>query len=85
MITHFKSLILFGIKSAQILKRNLIVNYLQEKLLITKVKSYGDEATDFHNKEMPKINSDYTCSAVINVDSGFKKDENYFLPVFLEE
>ena len=53
--------------------------------MITKVKSYGDEATDFHNKEMPKIDPDYTGSGVINVDSGFKKDENYFLPVFLEE
>ena len=48
-------------------------------------KSYGDETTDFHNKEMPKADSDYTCLAVISVDSALKKDENYYLQAFLKE
>ena len=51
----------------------------------TKIKSYGDKATDFHDKEIPKASSDYTCLAVINVDSTLKKDENYYLQVFLKE
>ena len=39
----------------------------------TKIKFYGDEVTDFHDKEAPKAGSYYSCSAVINVDSGLKK------------
>ena len=39
----------------------------------TKVKSYGDEATDFHGKEMPKAGSNHTCLAVIMIDSVLKK------------
>ena len=39
----------------------------------TKVKSFGDEATDFHDKEMPKAGSNHTCLAVIMIDSVLKK------------
>ena len=28
-------------------------------------KSYGDEATDFHDKEIPKMDFNHTCLAVI--------------------
>ena len=42
-----------------------------------KIKSDDDEATDFHDKELPKAGSNYTCLAVVNVDSVIKKDENY--------
>ena len=31
------------------------------------MRSYGCEATYFHDKEVPKIGSDYTCSAVISL------------------
>ena len=34
-------------------------------LKVSKRKSYGVEAIDFHDKEMPKVGSDYTCLAVI--------------------
>ena len=34
---------------------------------------------------MPKADSDYACLAVINVDSGFKKEEIYSPQVFLKE
>ena len=27
-----------------------------------------DEVTDFHNKEMPKVGSNYICPAVILID-----------------
>ena len=56
-----------------------------KKVLKTKIKSYGDEATGFHDEEMPKLRSNNTCSAVINVYSDLKKDKNYFLQVFLKE
>ena len=31
------------------------------------------------------MDSNYTCLAVISLDSGFKKDEKYYLQVFLKE
>ena len=43
-----------------------------KKFLKTKTKSYGDEATDFHDKEVPKVNSIYTYLAVILLDSTLK-------------
>ena len=50
-----------------------------------KIKSYCHGATDFHVKEMPKAGSDYTCLAIINVDSVLKKDESYYPQVFWKE
>ena len=50
----------------------------------TKIKSYGDEATYFHDKEISKSGSDYACLAVITIDSALKKEENYYLQVFLK-
>ena len=50
-----------------------------------KIKSYGDEATDIYDKEMPKAGSNHTCSAVITINSAFKKDENYEMQAFLKE
>ena len=32
-------------------------------------KSYGDKATGFHDKEIPKVGSNHTCLAVITIDS----------------
>ena len=51
----------------------------------TKIKSYGEEATDFHDKEVPKVGSNCNCLAAISLDSALKKDENYYLQVFLTE
>ena len=47
--------------------------------LKTKIKSYSDEATDFHDKEIPKVGSTRICLAVINLDPVLQKDENYNL------
>ena len=41
----------------------------------TKIKSCSDEATNFCDKEMPMVDSNYTCLAVKNVDSALKKEE----------
>ena len=51
----------------------------------TKIKSHGDEVTDFYDKEIPKVDSNYICLAVISFDSALKKDENYYPQVFLKE
>ena len=51
----------------------------------TKTKSYGDEVTDFYDKEIPKGASNYPCLAVISLDSALKKDENCYLQVFLKD
>ena len=51
----------------------------------TKAKSYCDEATGFHDKEVPKVDSNHTYLAIISLDFIFKKDENYYSQVFLKE
>ena len=51
----------------------------------TKIKSHGDENTDFYDKEIPEVDSNYICLAVISFDSALKKDENYYPQVFLRE
>ena len=37
------------------------------------------------NNEIPKVYSNYTCLAVILINFVLKKDENYYLQVFLKE
>ena len=39
----------------------------------------------FMIKKIPKVDSDHTCLSVISLDSVRKKDENYYLQVFLKE
>ena len=51
----------------------------------TKTKSHDDEVTDFYDKRIPKVDSNYNCLAVISLDSALKKDDNYYLQVFLKE
>ena len=50
-----------------------------------KTKSHGDEVTDFYDKEIPKVELNHTCLAVISLDNALKKDVNYYLQVFLKE
>ena len=50
---------------------------------LTKIKSHGDEVTDFYDKEIPKVDSNHTCSAIIIWIS--KKNWNYYPQVFLKE
>ena len=58
-----KNITIFEIKSA-IVDSEPIHN---KNLLKSKIK-YGDEVTDFHDKEMPKVGSIYTCLTVILID-----------------
>ena len=50
-----------------------------KKILKTTIKPYGDEATDFHNKEIPKVDSNHACLAVISLNSALNKDGNFYL------
>ena len=47
----------------------------------TKIKSHGNGVTDFYDKKIPKVDSNYTCLAVINLDFILKKDGSYYLQV----
>ena len=51
----------------------------------SKIKSRGDEVTDFYDKKCPKLDSSYTCLAVSSLDSALKKYDSYYLQVFLKE
>ena len=44
-------------------------NFLQ-----TKIKSFGDEVTHFHEKEVPKVDSNHACLAVISLHPALNKD-----------
>ena len=65
----------FLIKLALIYKKEfdsqLVYN---EKFLKTKVKSHGDEITDFYDKKIPKIDSNHICLTVITLDLLSKKE-----------
>ena len=39
-----------------------------KKSFKTKTKSHRDEVADFYDKEIPKVDSHHTCSAVISSD-----------------
>ena len=65
------------------LKKNLIANLFTVKhLQKTKIKPDGHEATENHNKKIPRAGSDYTCLAVIKINAVLKIDENCYSQVF---
>ena len=55
------------------------------EFLKTKIKSHGDEVTDFYDKKIPKVDSNHVFLAEISSDFAFKKNDNYYLQVFLKE
>ena len=56
-----------------------------KNFLKTKIKSCGDNATNFHDKKIPEVGFNYTYLAVILINVLLKKDANYYLQVFLKE
>ena len=50
-----------------------------------KLKFHADKVTDFYDKKVSKVGSYHISLAVISLDSALKKDENYYLEVFLKE
>ena len=56
-----------------------------KQFLKTKIKSYHDEVTDVCDKKRAKKDSSHTCSAVMSLDSVFKKDGNNYMQEFLKQ
>ena len=53
--------------------------------LKTKVKSHGNEVTDFYDKKIPNSGSNHTCLAVITLDSALKKNDSCYPQAFLKQ
>ena len=70
--------------SADIKKESHSEPVYNKTFLKIRIKSYGDDVTDFYDKEIPKVDSNHTCLAVISLDSALKKEENYYPQVFLK-
>ena len=77
MMNYYKSIILFGDKVSADTKNEFDSEPVYDKnYLKTKV-------TDFCDKEIPNLDSNHTCLAIISFDSALNKDGNYYLQVFL--
>ena len=60
--------------------------WYNEKYLKAKINSYnGKINTNFHNNKLTREGSQFICSSVIFIDSGFQTGKNYYPQVFLEE
>ena len=75
---------IFGIKSAIISEKNLIVNPSEIKNK-TRIRPYVHEATDFHNNEIPKQTQIILVQQYYQMSLLLKKYENYYLQVFIIE
>ena len=65
-------------KVSNSMKKELDCEHIYNEIFLkTKIKSYGDHAKDFHDKEIPKVGSNYTCLEVQSIDFVLKKDEDY--------
>ena len=53
--------------------------------LKTKIKCHDYENSDFYFKRFSKLDSNHTFLTVINLDFSVKKDDNFYLQVFLKE
>ena len=68
------------------IKKEFVSDPVYNKIFLkTKIKSHSDEVTDFYNKNIPVVDSNHTCLAVISLGSALKKYENYYPKVFLKE
>ena len=63
MMNYWKTLMIFGIKSTIVWKSLIGSPFIVKDFW--KPRFYGDEAIDFHDKEMPKAGSSYICLAVV--------------------
>ena len=59
--------------SADIKKESDSDPVYNNEFLKTKIKSLGDEVTDFYDIKIPKVDSDHTFLAVISLNSALKK------------
>ena len=62
-----------------ILKKEFDCESVYDKnLLKTKVKSFGDKVTDFYDKKILKVDSNYIYLAVISLDFALRKNKNCY-------
>ena len=62
-----------------ILKKEFDCESVYDKnLLKTKVKSFSDEVTDFYDKKILKVDSNYTYLAVISLGFALRKNKNCY-------
>ena len=47
--------------------------FYNKEYLKAKIKSHGDEVTDFYDKENHQVDSNHTCLTLINLDFFFQK------------
>ena len=67
-----------GKVSADIKKEFYSKPIYNKNFLKTKIRSHGNVVTDYYDKKIPK-DSNYTCLAVIGLNSALQKNENYYL------
>ena len=77
--------IYFFIEDNDLLKKYSTIWYYKKEFLKTKIKSHGDEVTNFYDKNIPKVGSNHICLTVITLDSALKKNDKYYPQVFLKE
>ena len=51
----------------------------------TKIKTHGDEVTDFYDKRIPKLDSNHTFLAVISLGSVLRNNGSDYPQVVLKE
>ena len=78
----------FLIKDDNLLKKcNTIWDKVSSKVSFKKIgdlhkKFLWCEVKGFYNKEIPKVDSNHTCSALVSLDSALKNDKDYHPQVF---
>ena len=60
------------------IKKNLIASMSITKMYENQIKYHGNEVINIYDKEIPKVDSNLTCLAVISLDSALDKDGNYY-------
>ena len=76
---------IIGIKTTIVSKKTDSKPIYNKNLPKTKTKSSGDEALNFHDKEIPKIDPSDICLVIMLIGFVLKKDRTYYTQVFLKE
>ena len=84
IMNYYENIILFGVKSVLIYKKEFDSEPIYNKGFVkTKIKYHGNEITDFYDKNVLHVDSNYICLAVISLNFALEKDGNYYSQVFL--
>ena len=78
-----RKVILFQINFSANIKKEFDSEPVYKNYLKTKIKSHGNEVTEFYEQKIPKLDFNQTGLAVISLNSALKKGDNYYPRVFL--